>query len=153
MVQVCQVYRRAGVFFVLLHLLKQNCSCSINFQKRSLWRVASDPLRKAERISLKMKRMFFPLKDKSHLTSSYLPHIVQPQFKKIKIGYFCYHLFNKETLRMPYKKYLLVVNRTAFPYFVHKIMKNNPRTVAGRFEKLGWGHKIRSLFIIRTCTH
>lgn len=52
---------------------------------------------------------------------------------------------------MPYRKYLLVVNRTAFAYFVHKIRKNNPTMVA-RFQKLGWGHKIRSLFIIRTHT-
>lgn len=59
--------------------------------------------------------MFFPLKDKSHLTSSYLPHIVQPQFKKIKIGYFCYHLFNKETLGMPYKKISASCQQNSFP--------------------------------------
>jgi len=58
MVQICQVYRRAGIFFILLHLLKQNCSCLISFQK-SFRLGASEPSRKAKRIYFKWKGLFF----------------------------------------------------------------------------------------------
>lgn len=58
MVQVCQVYRRAGIFFILLHLLKQNCSCLLSFQKGNLQIVASEPLRNEKVIYLQTEWTF-----------------------------------------------------------------------------------------------
>lgn len=65
------------------------------------------------------------------------PHILQNQFKEIDTGYLCYYLLNKETSRMHYQQYLILLSRTTFTYFVHKIGKSNSVMVAARFEKLG----------------
>lgn len=54
---------------------------------------------------------------------------------------------------MHYQQYLLLLSRTSFTYFVHKIGKSNSVMVAASWRGGGGGNGINSLFITTKHIH